>query len=70
VTSATILKQLTPGLIRFDQDVLIQRNSEDETGKNDDGEIMENNRWHILDTFRDTMENYQEVIKDYIEDFK
>lgn len=70
VTSATILKQLTRGLIKFDQDVLIQRNSEDDSGKNDDGDIMENNHWHILDTFRETLENYQEVIRDYVEDFK
>lgn len=70
ITAATILKQLTPGLIRFDQDVLVQRNSEDDTGKNDDVENIENNRWHILDTFRVTLENYQEVIKEFIEDFK
>jgi hypothetical protein len=70
VTSARILKQLTRGLIKYDLDALIQRNSEDDTGKNEDGDIMENNRWHVLDTFRETLENYQEVIGDYIEDFK
>lgn len=69
-TSATILKQLTLGLIKFDQDVLLIRNSEDDTGKNDDDENMDNNRWHILDTFRDTLENYQEVMREFIEDFR
>lgn len=70
VTSASILKQLARGLIKFDQEVLVQRNSEDDTGKNDDAENMDNNRWHILDSFRETLENYQEVMQDFIEDFK
>lgn len=70
ITSATILKQLTKGLVKFDQDALVQRNSEDYTGKNDDGDNMANNRWHILDSYRATLETYQEVIKDYIEDFR
>lgn len=70
ITSATIIKQLTLGLIKFDQDVLLVRNNEDYTGKNDDNENMDNNHWHILDTFRETLTNYQSVIKEYIEDFR
>lgn len=70
ITAATILKQLTVGLIRIDQGALVQRNSEDVAGKNDDDENMENNRWHILDTFRETMENYQDVISEFVEDFQ
>jgi hypothetical protein len=69
-TAATILKQLTVGLIKFDQDVLLIRNSEDDTGRNDDDENMDNNHWHILDTFRETLENYQEVMREFIEDFR
>lgn len=68
--AATILRQLTNGLIRLDKDVLAQRNSEDFTGKNDDVEIAENNRWHILDTFRITLEQYQGVMKDFLEGFR
>lgn len=70
VASATIIKQLTRGLIKFDQEILVQRNSEDQTGENDDDENLENYRWHNLDTFRETLENYQEVIREYVEDFK
>lgn len=70
VIAATILRQLTNGLIRLDKDVLAQRNSEDFTGKNDDVEIAENNRWHILDTFRITLEQYQTVMKDFLEGFR
>lgn len=70
ITSATILKQLTPGLIKHDQELNIQRNSEDITSKNDDNENMENNRWHSLDRFRETLENYQDVMSSFVEDFR
>lgn len=70
VTSATILKQLTPGLIKHDKELNIQRNSEDVTSKNDDNTNMENNRWHSLDRFRETLENYQDVMSTFIEDFR
>jgi hypothetical protein len=70
VTSATIIKQLTRGLIKFDQDILVQRNSEDDTGKNDDAENILNHQWHILNTFKTTLENFQDVMKEFVEDFK
>lgn len=70
VTSSKILKQLTRGLIKFDQEVLLQRESEDYSGKSTDDSDLENNRWHILDTLTLTLENYQEVMKEFIDDFK
>lgn len=70
MASATILKKLTRGILAFDNEILLQRNSEDDTGKNIDDGNIENNRWHFLDTFRETLEYYNEVIKEFIEDFK
>lgn len=70
ITSSTILKQLTRGLIKFDLDVLAQRNCADATGKNDDEENMDNNRWHTLDMFREVVEDYREIMTSFIEDFK
>lgn len=70
ITSATIIKQLTRGLIKMDLDVLLQRNNTDVTGKNDNEEDMDNNRWHSLDMFRETLETFREVMNDFIEDFK
>jgi hypothetical protein len=72
VTAATIIRQLTRGLIKIDQEILIQRNSEDNLGANteDDEDDMDNNKWHILETFRDTLENYEEIIRELIEDFR
>lgn len=69
VAVSTVLRNLTIGLIKIDQDVLLQRNSEDNTGKNDE-ENKENNQWHILDAVRSTLETYQVVMSDYIEDFR
>lgn len=73
ITSATIIRQLTKGLIKLDQDTLIQRNSEDHCKVNsvdDDEDDMENNKWHILESLKDTWESYDEVIKELIEDFR
>lgn len=69
VAVSTILKNLAGGLIKIDQEVLLQRNSEDDIGKNDE-ENKENNQWHILDAVRSTLETYQVVMSDYIEDFR
>jgi hypothetical protein len=69
VAVSIIIKNLTFGLIKTDLDVLLQRNNEDNTGKND-AENLENNQWHILDTFRSTLETYQVVMSDFIEDFR
>lgn len=69
VAVSTVLRNLTIGLIKIDQEVLLQRNSEDNTGRNDE-ENKENNQWHILDAVRSTLETYQVVMSDYIEDFR
>lgn len=69
VAVSKILKNLTVGLIKIDQEVLLQRNNEDNIGKNDE-ENKENNQWHILDAVRCTLETYQVVMSDYIEDFR
>jgi hypothetical protein len=69
VAVSTVLRNLTFGLIKIDQEVLLQRNSEDSLGKNEE-ENEENNQWHILDAVRSTLETYQVVMSDYIEDFR
>ncbi|CAO1404688.1 unnamed protein product [Diamesa hyperborea] len=68
-TSAKIIKQLSEGLVRYDMDTLIERNSEDITSKHDDDDDMEGNKWHILESFRDTLSSYQDVMREYTEDF-
>lgn len=72
MTAATIIRQLTRGLIKMDQEILIQRNSEENYRANteEDEDDMDNNKWHILETFRDTLESYDEIIKDLISDFR
>lgn len=50
-------------------DTLIERNSEDITSKHDDDDDMEGNKWHILESFRDTLSSYQDVMREYTEDF-
>jgi hypothetical protein len=70
ITSATIIRQLTNGLIKMDQDILIQRNSEDYKGSDDDDDDLKNNRWHIMEKLKDTLESYQDIIGDLIEDFR
>lgn len=69
ITAATIVKQLTAGLIKIDMEALVQRNSDDFMGKMDDDEDMANSQWHVLETFKETLKNYQEVIRMFIEDF-
>lgn len=67
ITAATIIRQLTDGFIKMDQETLI-RKSNDEYNETDDDD--DNNRWHILEQFRDTLESYQEIIRDLSEDFR
>ncbi|KAG5681759.1 hypothetical protein PVAND_011168 [Polypedilum vanderplanki] len=69
VTAATIIRQLTRGLIKLDQQALIERNSEETYSTKDDEDDMDSNKWHFLETFRDTLESYEEIIKELIEDF-
>lgn len=70
ITAATIIRQLTNGLIKFDQEKLNQKSSEDYNESDDDEENLDNYRWHILESFRDTLESYQEIMKDLSEDFR
>lgn len=70
ITAATIIRQLTQGLIKFDEELLIKRNSAEYTGEKTDEDDEENHNWHILEKFRITMENYQDVIKEFLIDFR
>ncbi|KAL7037401.1 hypothetical protein ACKWTF_009198 [Chironomus riparius] len=69
ITAATIIRQLTDGFLKFDLDTLNKKSSEEYNESEDDEENLENFRWHILESFRDTLESYQEIMKDLSEDF-
>jgi hypothetical protein len=70
VTAATIIRQLTAGFLKFDLETLNKKSSEEYNESGDDEDNLENYRWHILESFRDTLESYQEIIKDLSDDFR
>lgn len=69
VIAATILRKLTRGLIVLDKAAMIKNNSEDDTGKNY-LESMENTSWHVLEDFKDVLEEFRIVMTHFVEDFK
>lgn len=67
MASSSIIKKLAIGLIKNDADILIRRNSEDE-GRN--AEPDENdNKWHILETFKSTLATYNLIFEEFTADF-
>jgi hypothetical protein len=68
ITAAIIIRQLTSGLVKFDHETFVKRASEDNAQRNEDD--LANNEWHILNDFKTTLENYQDVIKDFVKDIR
>lgn len=65
IASTDIIKQLAKGLVSRDQGMLSKRNNQEY----DDEDEKENNKWHILEAFREAMEEKNLLLQDFIEDF-
>lgn len=66
IAGADIIKRLTKGLVKMDHESLIKRNNQDY----DDEDEKQNNKWHILEAFRDILEQQNVLVKDFVDDFK
>lgn len=50
----------------MDHESLVKRNNQDY----DDEDEKQNNKWHILEAFRDILEQQNVLVKDFVDDFK